>query len=161
MTPASTSIRIERRDRIGAQDDVAQLLVFGDEGAQRRDGHLDDLAGVAHDGRQIDARARQQVELAKEAVGTVDGDHAVLGAVALDDRHDARLDHEEVIAGVAVAEEHLPGLDLAHLPERAQPRALLLTQPGEGPVTVLGLLHADAEGFAHAESSSTNATSSR
>jgi hypothetical protein len=79
----------------------------------------------------------------------VDGDHPVLLAVALDDRHGAGLDEEEVVAFLALTEQHLPRLDLASRAERAKARALLVTQAGKRAVAVDRLLDAEAEYLSH------------
>jgi hypothetical protein len=70
----------------------------------------------------------------------VDGDHAVLRSVALDDHDSARLDHEEVVARVPLAEEDLAGVDHAEPARRAQARALIGIQPWKGAVPVGRLL---------------------
>ena len=79
----------------------------------------------------------------------VDRDDPVLVAVALDDRDRARLDQEEVVAGVALAEQDLAGLDLPHGSDRAQPRPLLLVEPRKRAVAVDRLLEAGAERLGH------------
>ena len=110
---------------------------------------LDHLAGVAHDRAQVRRRAGQQVDLAEEPVRAVDRDDAVLVAVALHDRDRARLDQEEVVAGVALAEQDLTGRDVPHRSDRAQPRPLLVAESGKRAVTVDRLLEAGAERRVH------------
>ena len=90
----------------------------------------------------------------------VDGDHPVLTPVALDDRDGAALDDEEVVAGVAVTEEHLARSHRAELARGPQPRALVVVEPRERAAAVGGLVHAEPERVAHAGAWSTNATSS-
>jgi hypothetical protein len=145
---------------VGAQDDVAQLLVFGDQRAQPLGRHLDDLAGVADDRGQVRRRAGQQVDLAEEPMRALDGDDPVLVTVALDDHDHARLDHEEVEAGLALSKQDLAGLHLPHLPDRAKPRALLVAKPRERTVAVDRLLEAGPERFAHQACWTTNIASS-
>jgi len=59
-------------------------------------------------------------------------------AVALDDRDRARLDREEVVAVVALAEQDLARLDGTSAADRAQARTLLLGQPREAPLRSIG-----------------------
>jgi hypothetical protein len=102
----------------GAQDQLGEILVVGEQAPQARDRHVDHLAGIAHDRRQVDAAAGEEAELAQEAVRAVDRHHAVLHAVSADDRDRAGLDHEQVIARVALLVEDLARLDRAHLADR-------------------------------------------
>src|SRR3954452_19800297 len=99
-------------------------------------------------GGQVWRLAREQVDLAEEAAGPVHGDDAVLAPVALHDGHGAGLDDEEVIARVALPEEHLAARDGPCRPRGAHPGALVGVQPREGAVPVGRLLHAGAEGLA-------------
>jgi len=131
-----------------AEDQVAELLILGQQRPQARSRHLNQLARVPHHRAQVGGGAGDQIELAQEAVAAVHGDHPVLKAVALDDGNRARLDHEEVVAGVALAEEDLAGLDCAGLTDRAQARALLGVQPWEGTVAIGRLGHTGPERLA-------------
>ena len=72
----------------------------------------------------------------------VDGDDAVLVPVALDDHGRSGLDQEEVVVGVALAEQHLPRLDGADHAGRAQPGALVWAEPRKRAVPILGLFDA-------------------
>jgi hypothetical protein len=139
--------RAPRHER--AQDDVRQLLVVGHRVAQDVGGNLDHLAGIADDRGQLYAGAGQEVQLAEESVGAVNGDHPVLVHVALDDRDRSRLDDEEVVLVVAGPEQDLSDVDLPHRPDRTKPCALLLGQARERAVAVARLLHPDAERQGH------------
>ena len=101
--------------------------------------NLDHLAGLTHDPGQVDALADEQAELAEETVGTMDRDHPVLGAIALDDRHGPRLDDEEGLSRSPGGEQDLARFDGAHPPEPAKALPLLLVETREGAVTVGGL----------------------
>ena len=92
---------------------------------------------------------------------TVDRDHAVLRAVSLDDGDRARLDDEEVIAGIPLTEQHVAGRHRAHLAGGTQPCALLAVKTRKGTVAIEGLIHAHPERLAHRGLSITNITSSR
>jgi hypothetical protein len=85
---------------------------------------------------------------------TVDGDHAVLRAIALDHGNGPRLDHEEVVVRATGVEEHLSGLDPAYLSEPAQPRTLLLVESRKRTVTVLRFLDPQSNRLAHSAPSS-------
>ena len=135
----------------GAQDQVREALVRHQQLAERRERHADHLAGVAHHRGQVRAAAAQQVELAKEAVGSVHRDHPVLAAVAAHDRHRTRVDDEEVVGLVAFAEEHVAAGDGEHLADLAQRGAALVAQPREGAVAIDGLLDAASERLTHCE----------
>jgi hypothetical protein len=63
----------------------------------------------------------------------------------LDDRYGARLDQEEVIAVVALAEQDVVGFDGAQLAENWQPLALLGVETWERAITIRHLLETDAE----------------
>ena len=84
-------------------------------------------------------------ELAQEAVGSVDGDDAVLPPVALDDRYRPRLDHEEVARLVALGEQNVAGFDAPDHTEGAQPLQLTLVQAREGAIAVGGLRRTGAD----------------
>ena len=134
---------------VGVEDDVAELLLVGKQAAHAVHVDLDQLAGVADDRGQVHARAGEQVEIAEEAVRPLDRDDPVLCAVALDDRDRAGLDDEEVVALVALAEQHLPRLDPPNLADLTQPVAMLVAQAGERAATVGRLLHPDTQDRAH------------
>ena len=93
--------------------------------------------------------AGDEVELADEAVVAVHGDHPVLRAVTLHDRHGALLHDEEVVALVALPEEDFAGLHPAHPAECPEGAALRLVEPREGAAAVGDLLDARAERLAH------------
>ena len=123
-----------------AQDQVAEVRVVGDELAQPFGRHGEDLA-VLHDHRgQERSLAGEQIQLAEEAALSVHADRALATAVmALDDRDLARQDHEEVVAGVTLAEEHVAALDATALADRLERRELAVVEPRERAGAVLGL----------------------
>jgi hypothetical protein len=137
-----------------------RLLIIGDHVTQPLGGDLDHLAAVAHHGRQVRRRTREQVQLPKEAVPPMDGDDSVLTPVPLDDRDGAGLDHEEVVASVTGTEQDLSGLDLARLADCAETVPLRAIQSREGAVAVDRLLHAHPEHRAHSELTISSMTSS-
>ena len=94
---------------------------------------------ITDDRGQIEALAREQTQLADEAVRPVDGYHPVFLAKALDDRHGARLDDEEVAAHVARGKQDLARLDLANATQLAQSRPLVFVEPGKRAVAIGGL----------------------
>ena len=93
--------------QVRPEDQVAELLVTGDQLAQALERHVDHLARVADDRAQVHPATGQQVELAKEPMRAMDRDHMVLGAVTANDRHRPGLDHEEVVAVVPFLEQQL------------------------------------------------------
>jgi hypothetical protein len=127
------------------EDQVAEAFVLGDELAELLHRDLDHLALVADDSGEVDALPGQHAELAEEALGPVDGDDPVLGSVALDDHHRARLDDEEVALGVALGEEDVAGLDVAELAELPQLSQLVLVEARVGAVAVWSLRQPGAD----------------
>ena len=80
--------------------------------------------------------AGDQAELAEEPPRAVNADHSLAGARLLDHRHLPLEDHEEVAVPVALAVEHVPGLDASALADRLERRDLLIAQPRERAVDV-------------------------
>ena len=142
-----------RGDQLGAarkkraEHDARELLVLVDERADRGRRDPQDLAAVAHDGGQGDARAGQEAELAEEATRAEHGEDAVLPAEACDDRDHPREHDVEVLGLVALAEEHLAGRDRAPVPERGEAPELVGGQGREGAMFI-GLLETGAERIA-------------
>ena len=90
----------------------------------------------------------------------LDGDDAVLVPVALDDHDDARLDREEVVAGIALPKQDVAGLHLPHLADRAEPCPHLFAEPRERAVPIDRLLEAGPELLWHQAFWRTNIASS-
>ncbi len=90
----------------------------------------------------------------------VDGDDAVLIAVAPDDRHVSRLDDEEVIGQIAFAEQDVTWRDRLDRTQLAQPGALLVIEARKRAVTVWRLLDAHPQRLVHDPSARRKATSS-
>ena len=80
-------------------------------------------------------------------MAAVHADHPVAASVALHDRDRARLDREEVVVRLALAEEDLAGLDGSNLADCAQPLALPLGQARERAVAIDGLGSARPQRF--------------
>ena len=120
----------------GPQDLIAEHQIVGDDLPQpllRDDQHL---AGLAHDRRDEHRLAGDQAELAEEPPRSVNADHSLAGARLLDDRDLPLEDHEEIAVAVALAVEHVPGLDASALADRLERGDLLIAQPRERPVDV-------------------------
>ena len=69
----------------------------------------------------------------------MDGDHPVFLAKSLNDRHNSRLDHEEVAALVSRCEQNVAWLDRANAAELSQSRELVLAEARKCSVTIGGL----------------------
>ena len=144
----------------GSEHDVGEVLVLAQQLEQVPQRHPDHLARIANHRAQVHARPGEQVELAEETVPPVDRDHAVLIAVAADDRDRPRLDDVEVVGRVALAEQHVARRDRLDRAQFPQAPALLIVQPRKGAVTVGRLLEARSQRLAHDPSATRNATSS-
>jgi hypothetical protein len=83
--------------------------------------------------RSISSTRYRDIEFPEERVCAMNRDYAVLGAVSLDARDGARHDHEEVMAGVPLVEQHVSGPDLMDAADRPEPCQLLFANPREGP----------------------------
>ena len=92
-----------------SEDEVAEGLVLGDDLAKLLEGDLNDAAAIANDRREVEALADDEAQFAQEPAGSVNGDDAILGAEALNDRRCSRLDDEEFAALIAGTEKTSPG----------------------------------------------------
>src|SRR5436305_10536422 len=89
----------------------------------------------------------------------MDGHDAVLLAVSLDDRDRPRFDNKEVISGLTLTKQELPGTDGPDPSHPAQPRALVFVQAREGAVAVSRFLDPQSQRIAHGRSGTRNAPS--
>src|SRR5262249_10252832 len=111
-----------------AQDEGAERLVLVDDRAELLEGDLDHLPRGAHHAGKVKALPEDESELAEEAAALMERDEPVPATVVLDDRHRARLDHEEALALLPRREEHLARLDLPDLAPATEPLHLVVVK---------------------------------
>jgi hypothetical protein len=117
---------------VGTQDQVGEALLVVDQLTQARTGNLQHLPRLDDARGQVNRLTGQQVQLAEKAALAVDSDRLLVrAACVLDDRHLARKDDEEVVARVAIGEQHLSGRDCAPHAVLFEGRDRLVAQPWE------------------------------
>ena len=121
---------------VGAQDQVPEHRVEQRPLAQPLDRHDEHRARLDDLRREERGLPGQQAQLAEEAARPVHGDEARSGTVAVADRDLAGEHDEEVVAPVALAEQHLARLGPAPLAVARQRFDLPLSEPRERAVAV-------------------------
>ena len=129
-------------DQVGAQDQVAEHEVVGDELAHPLGWDDEHLAVLDRFGGEERHLAFQQSELAQESARTVQAQYpafAVLGAL-VDDRDLAGEDDEEVAAAGARSDQHLAGVNRSTCASGLERRDLVVRQPRECSDCIRGLV---------------------
>ena len=112
----------------GAQEEVAETGLLGDDGAQVVGGDGQHGAWLADDGGEVGHLAGEQIELADDLALLADAEAAAGLADRLDQLDLPLEDDEEIAGGIALAEEMLPGRDRPDLAAAAEDGDLVLRQ---------------------------------
>jgi hypothetical protein len=112
----------------GAQQEVAETGVVGDDGAQRGGGDGQDTPRLLHDGGEVGDLVGQQVELADDFARPALADDPRRLGVRLDQVDLAFENDEEVAGEIALLKEHLTRRGWPHLAVLAQHGDLVLGQ---------------------------------
>ncbi len=127
-------------DEVGAQDEIPEPGIAGHQLPEALDRHREHFARVDRHSGEVGSLARQQAELAEEAVAAVHGDGALLRRPArFDEGHIPGENHEKIAVPLAFPEQDLLRLGRTPLAQGSQRGDLGITQPGIGPLRVGGL----------------------
>ncbi len=131
MSPEPRSVSLAWRTSSGAQDVLAEVGLLGHDDPQLFNRHAQHTAGGPHHGRQVHPLTGQQALLPEELPLAVGDDHFLFRFSELLDNLDGALeDDDEVIARIAVGEEHVTGADLHLVAVETEGGQLRITEQG-------------------------------